>query len=136
MVPEVDQRFVVGWHQEKRCGTGTLGKVDNCQIGVFVAYVSEKGRALVDGSLYLPKQLARDRARRRKAGVPGSVRFKTNILHRILTVVIAQPLSLSGDDLWASVLSDTVQSTQGGNWTVEPLFSRRYCPHAAEPPNL
>jgi len=57
--------------------SGTLGKVDNCQIGVFLAYVTGKGRALVDGGLYLPKDWARDRARRRKAGVPRGVRFQT-----------------------------------------------------------
>ena len=57
--------------------SGTLGKVDNCQIGVFVAYVTGKGRTLVDGRLYLPKPWAQDRARRRKAGVPKGVRFQT-----------------------------------------------------------
>lgn len=57
--------------------SGTLGKVDNCQIGVFLAYVTGKGRALVDARLYLPKQWARDRARRSKAGVPKGVRFRT-----------------------------------------------------------
>jgi SRSO17 transposase len=57
--------------------SGTLGKVDNCQVGVFLAYVTGKGRALVDGRLYLPKDWANDRERRRKAGVPRGVRFQT-----------------------------------------------------------
>ena len=57
--------------------SGTLGKVDNCQIGVFLAYVTGKGRVLVDGRLYLPKDWAADRARRKKAGVPRGVRFQT-----------------------------------------------------------
>ena len=52
--------------------SGTLGKVDNCQIGVFLAYVTSKGRLLVDGRLYLPKEWAQDRARRSKAGVAPS----------------------------------------------------------------
>jgi len=56
---------------------GTLGKVDNCQIGVFLAYVTDRGRALVDGRLYLPKEWIGDRARRIKAGVPKEVRFRT-----------------------------------------------------------
>jgi len=57
--------------------SGTLGKVDNCQIGVFCAYVSSKGRCLVDGRLYLPKQWAKSRKRRNKAGVPKQVQFHT-----------------------------------------------------------
>lgn len=53
-----------------------VGKVDNCQVGEYVAYASAKGTALVDAELYLPKKWARDRARRRAAGVPRKVRFR------------------------------------------------------------
>jgi SRSO17 transposase len=53
-----------------------LGKVENCQVGEFVAYATEKGRALVDAELYLPRSWAGDRARRAAAGVPRSVRFR------------------------------------------------------------
>jgi len=57
--------------------SGTLGKVDNCQVGVFCAYVGKKGSSLVDGELYLPKQWAKDRKRRKEAGVPRHVKFRT-----------------------------------------------------------
>jgi len=56
---------------------GRLGKVDNCQVGVFLAYVSAEEQALVDTRLYLPKDWARSKARRAKAGVPAEVRFRT-----------------------------------------------------------
>ncbi len=53
--------------------SGTLGKVGNCQIGVFLAYVSLRGHALVDKALYLPEAWTADRARCRAAGVPEAV---------------------------------------------------------------
>jgi SRSO17 transposase len=56
---------------------GRLGKVDNCQVGVFLAYVSAEEQALVDMRLYLPKTWARSKKRRDKAGVPKEVRFQT-----------------------------------------------------------
>ncbi|GAA1579077.1 IS701 family transposase [Dactylosporangium maewongense] len=57
--------------------TGTSGKVDNCQIGVFLAYTSPAGRALIDRELYLPKAWTSDRDRCRKAKVPDEVEFAT-----------------------------------------------------------
>jgi SRSO17 transposase len=56
---------------------GRLGKVDNCQLGVFLGYVSRKEHALVDMRLYLPESWAKDKKRRRKAGVPKETRFCT-----------------------------------------------------------
>ena len=43
--------------------TGTTGKIDNCQIGVFLAYASARGRALIDRELYLPTAWTEDRER-------------------------------------------------------------------------
>jgi len=76
--------------------TGTLGKVDNCQIGVFLAYVTDRGRLLVDGRLYLPKQWAADRVRRRKAGVPRGVRFRTKaeLALEMIERAVGGPLSV------------------------------------------
>jgi len=56
---------------------GRLGKLDNCQVGVYLGYVSRREHALVDVRLYLPQEWARDRRRRRKAGVPKGLRFRT-----------------------------------------------------------
>jgi SRSO17 transposase len=56
---------------------GRLGKVDNCQVAVYMAYVSRIDHALVNARLYLPEEWAKDRARRKAAGVPKEVRFQT-----------------------------------------------------------
>src|SRR3954464_1101829 len=58
--------------------TGTTGKIDNCQIGVFCAYATPSGRALIDRELYLPNAWTDDRERARGAGIPDEVGFATN----------------------------------------------------------
>jgi SRSO17 transposase len=57
--------------------SGTAGKVDNCQLGVFLAYASGKGRAFIDRELYLPRSWTNDPARCRAARVPAEVPFRT-----------------------------------------------------------
>jgi SRSO17 transposase len=57
--------------------TGTSGKIDNCQIGVFLAYASVHGRALIDRELYLPTAWTEDRARCAAAGIPDEIGFAT-----------------------------------------------------------
>jgi SRSO17 transposase len=59
--------------------SGTLGRVDNCQIGTFLAYANRRGdRVLIDRELYLPKDSwAVDFERRREAGIPDEVAFRT-----------------------------------------------------------
>ena len=56
---------------------GRLGKLENCQVGVYMAYVSRKEHGLVNTRLYLPKEWTKDRARRKEAGVPKAVKFRT-----------------------------------------------------------
>jgi SRSO17 transposase len=56
---------------------GRLGKVDNCQVGIYLGYAARCEHALVDVRLYLPREWATDRERRQKAGVPREVRFRT-----------------------------------------------------------
>jgi len=57
--------------------SGTAGKIENCQIGVFLNYVAPKGKAFIDRELYLPQGWARDQERRREAGVPENIKFAT-----------------------------------------------------------
>ena len=57
--------------------SGTAGRIENCQIGVFLAYAGSAGRAFLDRELYLPKEWAADDARRREAGVPTDAAFAT-----------------------------------------------------------
>src|SRR6186713_320737 len=57
--------------------SGTAGRIENCQIGVFLGYAGPAGRAFLDRELYLPKEWAADDGRRREAGVPADVAFAT-----------------------------------------------------------
>jgi SRSO17 transposase len=61
----------------KRQYTGTAGKTENCQVGVFLAYASRRGQAFIDRELYLPKEWAKDEERREQAGVPEEVGMHT-----------------------------------------------------------
>jgi SRSO17 transposase len=61
----------------KRQYSGTAGGVENCQIGVFLAYASSQGHLLLDRELYLPQEWAADSARPQEAGVPETVGFAT-----------------------------------------------------------
>jgi SRSO17 transposase len=61
----------------KRQWCGHRGKVDNCQVGVFMGYVSEQDHALLDFRLYLPEEWARDEQRRQECHVPPEVRYQT-----------------------------------------------------------
>ena len=57
--------------------SGTAGRVENCQIGVFLTYATAQGRVLLDRELYLPQVWADDRQRRLEAGVPEEIDFRT-----------------------------------------------------------
>jgi SRSO17 transposase len=61
----------------KRQYTGTAGRIENSQVGVFLCYASDKGAALVDRELYLPEEWAADEERRRAAAVPEATEFAT-----------------------------------------------------------
>lgn len=81
---------------------GRLGKLDNCQVGVYMAYASAKEHALVDVRLYLPKEWAADKARRQKCRVPNTVKFQTR--HELALQMLDEKGSLlphawvTGDD--------------------------------------
>lgn len=61
----------------KRQYSGTAGRVENCQVGVFLAYASRQGQAFIDRELYLPEEWAEDKERRERAGVPEEVGMRT-----------------------------------------------------------
>jgi len=61
----------------KRQYTGTAGKIENCQVGVFLSYASRRGHAFLDRRLYLPEDWCEDAARRAKAYVPEATGFRT-----------------------------------------------------------
>lgn len=67
---------------------GRLGKVENCQVGIYMAYVTRKEHALVNVRLYLNEDWAKDRARRKEAGVPKSIKFRTR--HQLALDMLAE----------------------------------------------
>ena len=81
---------------------GRLGKIENCQVGVYMAYASRKEHAITNMRLYLPEEWAKDRARRKEAGVPKSITFQTR--HELALAMLDEQGSLllhawvAGDD--------------------------------------
>jgi len=61
----------------KRQYSGTAGRIENCQIGVFLTYASQKGHAPLDRRLYIPKEWIEDSERRKEAGIPETLIFQT-----------------------------------------------------------
>jgi SRSO17 transposase len=63
--------------------SGTAGRIENCQLGVVLTYVSTKGRALIDRELYLPEtSWCADRERCAEAGIGDEVEFATKLVWR------------------------------------------------------
>lgn len=89
----------------KRQYSGTAGKRENCQIGVFVAYSTTKGHVLLDRELYLPQEWIEDWPRRREAGIPDEVEFATKpeLARRMLQRLWAGGLEVAwvtGDEVY------------------------------------
>jgi SRSO17 transposase len=85
--------------------SGTAGRIENCQIGVFLGYASTTGRAFLDRELYLPQAWARDSARRGEAGVPDAVTFATKpqLAQQMLARAFAAAVPaawVSGDEIY------------------------------------
>src|ERR1700675_1878582 len=83
--------------------TGSAGKITNCQIGVFAAYVSRHGHAFIDRALYLPKQWTEDPDRLEAAYVPADAGFATK--PKLATAMIARAIAASVPFNW--VAADT-----------------------------
>ena len=84
--------------------TGSAGKITNCQIGVFAAYVSRRGHAFIDRALYLPKSWTDDAVRLRQADVPQDIGFATK--PRLASRMIASAVVASVPFRW--VAADSV----------------------------
>lgn len=91
----------------KRQYSGTAGRIENCQIGVFLAYASPQGRAFLDRELYLPQEWVEDQSRRQEAGVPEEVGFQTKphlarvMLQRALEAGVPAAW-VTGDEVYGS----------------------------------
>jgi SRSO17 transposase len=102
--------------------SGTAGRIENCQIGVFLAYASPRGRTFLDRELYLPKEWATDTARREEAAVPDTVEFQTkpqlarSMLERALAVGVPAAW-VTGDEIY------------GGDRRLRLWLEERQMPH-------
>jgi SRSO17 transposase len=90
--------------------SGTAGRTENCQVGVFLAYTGRRGRAFLDRALYLPRAWADDPARRAEAGVPETVRFATK--GALAKVMLRRAFAAGVPAAW--VVGDTVYGTDSG----------------------
>jgi SRSO17 transposase len=80
--------------------TGSAGKVTNCQIGVFLSYVSRHGHAFIDRALYLPKAWAEDPARLKATSVPNEIDFATK--PRLAVQMIMRAVEASTPFRWVA----------------------------------
>jgi SRSO17 transposase len=107
---------------------GRLGKIENCQVGIYLGYVSRRDHALVDVRLYLSKEWARKKRRRKKAGVPEDIRFRTR--HELMLDMLDErgPLLphawIAGDD-----------ELGRSSWFRQELRARNECYLLAVPSN-
>lgn len=91
----------------KRQYSGTAGRIENCQIGVFLAYTTPKGTAFIDRELFLPQEWADDPPRRQEAKVPEEVEFQTkpqlalSMIERTLKAGL-KPSWVTGDSVYSS----------------------------------
>ncbi len=95
--------------------SGTAGRTENCQIGVFAAYSSVRGRALVDRELYLPKSWTSDPGRCAQAKIPDGRAFATkgDLAKGIIMRALASPLPIS----WV-----TADSAYGQEWRLRRML--------------
>ena len=98
--------------------SGTAGRIENCQIGVFLSYASRRGQALIDRQLYLPQEWATDAARREQARVPDDITFATK--PQIACELISAVLDAGVPCAW--VLADAVY---GSDKHLRMMLERR-----------
>lgn len=107
----------------KRQYSGTLGRTDNCQIGVFANYCSAKGHVMMDRRLYLPKEWADDAPRREEAGIPPEVVFRTKpeLALEMLSEACAANIPIrwvGGDGVYGDSPVFVAGTRQLGKWYV------------------
>jgi SRSO17 transposase len=112
----------------KRQYSGTLGRTDNCQVAVFTNYSSAKGHTFIDRRLFLPEEWAGDQDRRREAGVPAGVIFRTK--PELALEMVANAISEKVPFRWVggdSIYGNSPSFVQGirdlGKWYVLDISS-------------
>jgi SRSO17 transposase len=102
--------------------SGTAGRIENCQMGVFLAYAAPGGRAFLDRELYLPQGWATDEARRAEAGVPTEIGFRTK--PHLARVMLERALDADVPASWV-----TGDEGYGGNRPLRSWLEERGVPH-------
>ncbi len=102
----------------KRQYSGTAGRIENCQIGVFLAYASPRGRTFLDRELYLPKEWAADAERREEAGVPKEIAFATK--PQLARRMLERAFQAGVPAAWV-----TADSVYGGDFTLRKELTQR-----------
>jgi SRSO17 transposase len=98
----------------------TAGRTENCQVGVFLAYASRHGHALIDRELYLPQSWAEDPGRRLAAGIPEDVEFTTK--PRQAQAMISRAIAAGVPFAWF-----TADEPTGRPSTCRPGWRARTC---------
>jgi SRSO17 transposase len=98
--------------------SGTAGKVDNCQVGVFLAYASAKGRAFIDRELYLPERWTEDPERCKAARVPQEIGFGTK--PELAQLMLERALDAGVPAAWV-----TADEVYGGSPTLRQWLEGR-----------
>ena len=102
--------------------SGTAGRMENCQIGVFLAYASAQGRTFLDRELYLPREWAADEARREEAAVPTTVEFHTK--PQLARAMLERALDAGVPAQWV-----TGDEVYGGDRRLRLWLEERQMPH-------
>ena len=102
----------------KRQYSGTAGRIENCQVAVFLGYASCQGRALIDRALYLPEEWATDDERRWKAGVPDTVAFATK--PKLGRAMLERAIAAGVPCAWV-----TADSVYGGDYALRLWLERQ-----------
>jgi SRSO17 transposase len=102
----------------KRQYSGTAGGVENCQVGVFLAYATQKGHTFLDRALYLPEEWADDAARREIAKVPEEIAFATKPY--LAQQMLARAFAAGVPAAWV-----TADSVYGGDLSLRAFLEER-----------
>ena len=127
----------------KRQYSGTAGKVENCQIGTFLSYVTGKGHVFLDRRLYLPEEWAADAERRARAKIPQEVVFQTKPEQAVDMLQHAWQQGVpmrwvAGDEVYGDAVKLRDVVAESGRWYVlavsstTPVWTER--PTVVEPP--
>jgi SRSO17 transposase len=107
--------------------SGTAGRIENCQIGVFLGYATATARTFLDRELYLPKSWTEDRSRCREAGVPDAVGFATK--PELAMAMIARALDAGVPAGWV-----TGDEVYGQHYRLRRMLEERQMPYVMAVP--